>query len=124
MKKYTTSIQTVDFDADMDGIVGELARNGDNLFILCRDHYQIDCTNQIEGDVNGDCIVDFIDRQGIIDHWWPGPPPGPLGYDPDYDIDSDGRIDIFDLEFVNDNWGNIEPEAEKACKKLCKCPVS
>ena len=59
----------------------------------------------VPGDVNGDRVVDLFDAATISAHWYPGPPIGPLGYDPKADINNDGNVDIFDSSIVNTHWG-------------------
>ena len=62
-------------------------------------------SNKILGDVNGDGIVDIFDIGAVSAHWYPGPPVGPLGYDPAADINGDGAVDIFDIGIVSAHWG-------------------
>ncbi len=111
----------------MDGIVGELARNGDNLAMLCIYHYHIDCTNPTGGDVNENCILDVDDWNTCLavsdatpadPSWIPecdirGPVPP---YHPPDDI-----IDEWDIGFIGVNIGKPDPSADKICKKLCGC---
>ena len=55
----------------------------------------------LEGDVNGDCVVNVIDEQLIAGHFMA--PFGSLLYSPLFDLEplqSDGDIDIKDLQFV------------------------
>lgn len=63
-------------------------------------------TVTILGDVNGDGVVDISDGGAISAHWYPGPPVGILGYDPNVDINNDGAIDILDAAIVSANWHN------------------
>lgn len=56
------------------------------------------------GDVNGDGVVDILDVAKICAHWYPGPPIGPLGYDPIADINYDGAVNILDLAIVSAYW--------------------
>ena len=80
----------------------------------------------LNGDVNGDNKVDILDLGLISGHWYPGPPIGPLGYDPLYDIwpenfygdipkvwvpalgwiahPSIGAIDVFDQAKISAHW--------------------
>lgn len=57
------------------------------------------------GDVNADGIVDIFDIGSVSAHWFPGPPIGPLGYDPIADLNNDGSVDIYDIGIVSANWG-------------------
>lgn len=57
------------------------------------------------GDVNADGIVDIFDIGSVSAHWFPGPPIGPLGYDPVADLNNDGAVDIYDIGIVSANWG-------------------
>lgn len=59
----------------------------------------------IPGDVNGDGIVNILDISHISAHWYPGPPIGPLDYDPNADINKDGAISILEVSIVSANWG-------------------
>ncbi len=40
----------------------------------------------LNGDINGDNKVNILDFGEISGHWYPGPPVGPLGYDPIADL--------------------------------------
>lgn len=60
---------------------------------------------RLPGDANGDGTVDIFDIGTISAHWYPGPPIGPLGYDPSADLNNDGAVDIFDIGIVSANWG-------------------
>jgi len=59
----------------------------------------------IQGDANGDGVVDIFDIGSISAHWYPGPPIGPLGYDEEADLNLDGSIDIFDIGICSAHWG-------------------
>jgi hypothetical protein len=59
----------------------------------------------IVGDVNYDGKVDVLDAATISAHWGPGPPLGPLGYDPSADINNDGVINVSDAALVSAHWG-------------------
>lgn len=61
-------------------------------------------TIQIPGDVNGDGVVNMLDRGMLSAHWFPGPPIGPLGYDPIADINCDGAVNMLDLAIVSAYW--------------------
>ena len=73
------------------------------------------------GDVNNDGIVDLLDAATISAHWYPGPPRGPLGYNPNADINGgtggttgsnngtvegipDGKVNILDSALVSAYW--------------------
>jgi len=76
----------------------------------CDCGYELDCANGVDnykliGDTNGDRIVDVFDIGTISAHWYPGPPIGPLGYDPSADLNDDGAVDIFDVGIVSAHWG-------------------
>jgi len=116
----TTHIQTVDFDADMDGIVGEAAINGDNLYFLCRNYYQTPCINQMEGDIDMDCVIWKNDANVCAAAY--GCYLGEPCYNPDCDFDNDGYVGSEDLMKISGGYTRTEPEAEKACKNLCNCP--
>ena len=60
----------------------------------------------VTGDVNGDRTVTISDSATISAHWYPGPPEGPLGYDPNADINDDGAVNIVDIGIVSFNWGS------------------
>jgi hypothetical protein len=59
----------------------------------------------IPGDVNCDKKVDVFDLALISAHWYPDPPEGPLGYDPNVDINADYYIDIGEIEIASSYWG-------------------
>ena len=85
MKIYATPITGDDYTADntlTDGVV----------------------TVVTPGDVSANGIVDIIDVSGISAHWYPGPPEGPSGYHPNYDINNDGSIDILDVSIISAYW--------------------
>jgi len=65
----------------------------------------------IFGDVNCDCRVDMQDVALVARHW--GAHRGDPDYDPAYDLDDDGDIDIFDIMLVVGAWG-----------KTCATPVA
>jgi hypothetical protein len=65
------------------------------------------------GDMNCDGIVDLLDAAGVSAHWYPGPPIGPLGYDPNFDIDDDGSVGILDAAIVSAYWTG-PPKGPKA----------
>ena len=58
----------------------------------------------LAGDANLDHTVNILDTATISAHWYPGSPIGPLGYDPDFDLNGDGAIDIIDAAIVNSDW--------------------
>lgn len=58
----------------------------------------------IPGDVNGDRTVNVFDILKIKYHR-SGPPPGPGGYDPNVDINSDGKIDVLDILIAKAHLG-------------------
>lgn len=58
----------------------------------------------IPGDVNCDGTVDILDGASLSAHWYPGPPIGPLGYDPKTDINGDGVTDVQDAAIISANW--------------------
>jgi len=58
----------------------------------------------IPGDADGDKRVNIFDILEIQDHWYPGPPLGPGGYDRNVDLDDDTNINIFDILIVQENW--------------------
>jgi len=58
----------------------------------------------VAGDADGDKKVNIFDILEVQDHWYPGPPLGPGGYDINVDIDNDNKINIFDILIVQANW--------------------
>jgi len=58
----------------------------------------------IPGDINGDRSVNILDAGAVSNHWYPGPPVGPSGYDPNADVNCDGKVSIVDLAIINGNW--------------------
>jgi len=61
----------------------------------------------LPGDTNGDGIVDIFDIASISAHWYPGPPAGPLGYDPAADLNYSGSVDMSDINICSAHWGDI-----------------
>lgn len=59
--------------------------------------------NKLDGDANGDAIVDLFDR-GALSSRWTGAP-GALPYSRFVDNNDDGFIDIFDRGITSSNWG-------------------
>ena len=59
----------------------------------------------IPGDADGDRTVNVFDILKVKYHWYPGPPLGPGGYDPNVDVNCDGAINVFDILLVKANWG-------------------
>ncbi|MCW4021498.1 MAG: hypothetical protein NWF14_09785, partial [Candidatus Bathyarchaeota archaeon] len=88
--------------------------------------YFRDVWKGLNGDVDGDNVVDIVDDGVVSAHWGPGPPEGPLGYDPIADIfpvlqyvdlplvwdaehgwikhPSNGAVDIFDAALISAHW--------------------
>jgi len=60
-------------------------------------------------DINGNNIVDIFDIATISAYWYPGPPAGPLGYNPATDLDFNGSIDISDIDICSAHWGDTQP---------------
>jgi len=56
------------------------------------------------GDANGDGVVNMQDLSQISAHWYPGPPPGPSGYDLDTDLNLDERITMQEISTVSAYW--------------------
>jgi len=84
----------------------------------------------LNGDINGDNIVNILDAALISAHWYTPPaPPGPLGYDVIADLSpylqyvgpnppqtslpqgapSIGRVDIMDAVVINAHWLETDP---------------
>jgi len=63
--------------------------------------------NKLNGDANGDRVVNSLDMGGVNGHWSPtgGPFPGSLGYSRDIDCNNDGVINSLDIGVINGNWG-------------------
>jgi hypothetical protein len=59
-----------------------------------------DCATE----VNGDCIIDSIELQALLDAWaeWTGEP----GFDPRVDYDESGLFDNIDLQALLDTLAN------------------
>jgi len=60
--------------------------------------------NKFAGDADGDKHINIFDILEVQDHWYPGPPLGPGGYDRNVDLDDDTNINIFDILVVQENW--------------------
>ena len=138
-KTNSKDIQTVDFDADKDGITDESAADGDNLLYLCVNYYQTSCSSPPTGDADGNCVVGQGDKDFITKYWGAtcNPATCPPGNDcwgvytgctitgswnPKADVNGDGTINVFDVGTINANWNKYAPDADIACKKLCDCP--
>ena len=78
------------------------------------------------GDVNNDGAVDILDVGLVSAHWYPGPPVGPLGFNPKADINGgtggvvcggsgpvigipDGRVDLLDAALISAYWDGPPP---------------
>jgi len=61
-------------------------------------------TITIPGDTTGDGIVDLSDITEINAHWYDPPVIGLEGYQPNADINGDGRVNIFDAALINVCW--------------------
>lgn len=64
--------------------------------------------NKLQGDADGNTVVDSADISVII-YYRSGPPPGPGGYDRNADIDDNGSIDSADISLVIANRGRSLP---------------
>jgi hypothetical protein len=56
------------------------------------------------GDLNNDGIVDIVDVAAVSAHWYPNPPIGPYGYDPNFDLNNDGKINVQDTSILSAYW--------------------
>ncbi len=65
---------------------------------------QVTVIANIDGDLNGDCVVDVIDIMMVASRW--NTSQGQPGYDPFCDIDHDGDIDVVDIMIVASHWGD------------------
>ena len=65
--------------------------------------------NKLAGDSTSDGAVNVLDIGKINAHWYPGPPPGTLGYSRCVDNNDDGAINVLDIGVVNANWGRSVP---------------
>jgi hypothetical protein len=116
----TSSIRTEGFDADEDGTLGETAANGDNLFMLCQNYYNVGCINKVKGDMNNDCIVEGNDVN-IFNAAY-GSEVGDSNWNPDADLNGDGSVGRTDYGILAGAFSDTDPATDTACKKLCKCP--
>jgi hypothetical protein len=57
----------------------------------------------LTGDVNGDCVVNMIDLALVIERY--DATVGSLRYEPRFDLNGNGRIDIADVQIVAWNLG-------------------
>ncbi len=58
---------------------------------------------ELEGDLNDDCIVDISDIMMVVSAW--GMQAGQPGWNPALDLDGSGVIDINDIMIVVNHWG-------------------
>jgi len=72
--------------------------SSDNTFINGKVHVKI------PGDINGDGVVNMIDLSLISTHWYPGPPIGSSGYDPNADINNDGSVNMVEVSIMSAYW--------------------
>ncbi len=82
----------------------------------CDCGFELDCVNGVDdywlpGDADRDRTVNVFDILKVKYHWYPGPPLGPGGYDPNVDLNDDGAINVFDILIVKANWGKTCPSA-------------
>lgn len=63
--------------------------------------------NKLDGDSNGDKIVNVLDR-GVLSSSWTGVP-GALPYSRDVDNNDDGIINVLDRGITSTNWGRSVP---------------
>jgi len=64
----------------------------------------------LDGDLNGDCIVDISDIMMVVAAW--GLEEGQPGWDPALDLDDNGVIDISDIMMVVQHWGETCQDAD------------
>lgn len=57
----------------------------------------------IQGDINGDHIIDIFDALALSGAF--GPEPGQLNWNPNADLLGDGIVDIFDALVLAGNFG-------------------
>ena len=67
---------------------------------------------ELEGDLNGDCIVDISDIMLVVSVW--GVQNGQPGWNPALDLDANGIIDIGDIMIVVGHWGETCSSASAA----------
>ncbi|MEN6306726.1 MAG: hypothetical protein ABFD91_03140 [Anaerohalosphaeraceae bacterium] len=65
---------------------------------------QIECSNPVAGDLDGDCRINLFDFELLSYAWLSGP--ADLNWNPAYDISNpkDDRINLFDLHKLSENW--------------------
>ena len=63
----------------------------------------------LEGDLNGDCVVDIADIMMVVAAW--GLREGQPGWNPALDLDGNGVIDISDIMLVVQQWGETCQDA-------------
>ena len=66
----------------------------------------------LEGDLNGDCVVDISDIMMVVAAW--GLSEGQPGWDPRLDLDNNGVIDISDIMMVVRHWGETCQDSDLA----------
>ncbi len=62
----------------------------------------------IDGDVNGDCVVDIFDVMLVVNAW--GTEEGDADWDPTFDLNGDGVVDLLDIMFVVVRMTNTCPQ--------------
>jgi len=56
-----------------------------------------ECVSSPDGDINGDCVVDYLDVQQMANEWL-------AGNDPNSDLDDDNDVDFRDFGILANQW--------------------
>ena len=86
------------------GIYDDEEGKGEVIFtpFLCEECPTNQTSPCLEGDVNGDCVVDIFDLASVGQSY--GLSPGDPNWVSNADLDGDGDVDIFDLALVGQNY--------------------
>jgi glucose/arabinose dehydrogenase len=85
------------FGEDYHGEIYICDQSGGELFKIIPASGEVDCTPPLQGDMNGDCLVDGTDLSIVLGFWGQSGPEG--------DANGDGNVDGGDLSIVLGFWG-------------------
>jgi hypothetical protein len=86
---------------DADGTLDDEEGDGMGLYVNT-EAFELECYD-FRPLPDGDGVVDILDLQAVADHW--NTRPGDPGYDPLFDVDHSGWINVIDLQKVANAFG-------------------